>query len=46
MEIKINLNDFKFRYEVYQLFNIYFPLDEIKFVEEGEYIILILMKIN
>ena len=40
MEIKIKLNDFKYRYDVYQMFNIYFPLDEIKFSEEdGDYII-------
>lgn len=32
MEVKINLNDLKYRYDVYQLFNIYFPLNEIKFV--------------
>ena len=42
MERKIKLNDFKYRYDVYQMFNIYFPLDEIKFSEEdGEYIITI-----
>ena len=38
MEIKIKLNDFKYRYDVYQMFNIYFPLDEIKFSEEMEII--------
>jgi coproporphyrinogen dehydrogenase HemZ len=43
MEVKINLNDLKFRYEVYQLFNIYFPMKEIKFVniEEADYIVYI-----
>ena len=39
MEIKIALNDHKYRYDVYQMFNIYFALDELKFVEDGEYII-------
>lgn len=39
MEIKIALNDHKYRYDVYQMFNIYFALDEMKFVEDGEYII-------
>ena len=34
MEIKINLNNLKYRYDVYQMFNIYFSLDEIKFNEE------------
>ncbi|MBD7911504.1 coproporphyrinogen III oxidase [Clostridium cibarium] len=38
MERNIKLNDFKYRYDVYQMFNIYFPLDEIKFSElEGDY---------
>ncbi|GAA0077846.1 coproporphyrinogen III oxidase [Clostridium sp. CTA-5] len=43
MEVKINLNNLKYRYEVYQLFNIYFPLKEIKFLseEESEYIFYI-----
>ena len=36
MEIKINLNNLKFRYEVYQLFNVYFPMKEIKFLEKEE----------
>ena len=47
MEIKVNLNDLKFRYEVYQLFNIYFPMHEIKFLEkeEAEYIFYIDEKI-
>ncbi|MEG0295543.1 MAG: coproporphyrinogen III oxidase [Clostridium sp.] len=40
MEVKIKLNDLKYRYDIYQMFNIYFPLDEIKFnLEESEYII-------
>lgn len=34
MEIKIQLNDLKYRYDVYQMFNIYFSLDEIKFNQE------------
>ncbi|MBW6409941.1 coproporphyrinogen III oxidase [Clostridium weizhouense] len=43
MEVKISLNNLKYRYEVYQLFNIYFPLSEIKFLseEESEYIFYI-----
>lgn len=36
MEIKVNLNDLKFRYEVYQLFNVYFPMYEIKFLDKDE----------
>lgn len=36
MEIRINLNNLKFRYEVYQLFNVYFPMMEIKFLEKEE----------
>lgn len=36
MEIKINLNNLKFRYEVYQLFNVYFPMKEIQFLEKEE----------
>ena len=42
MEIKIRLNDHKYRYDVYQMFNIYFALDELKFVDDGEYIICLL----
>jgi oxygen-independent coproporphyrinogen-3 oxidase len=38
MERNIKLNDFKYRYDVYLMFNIYFPLDEIKFSEiAGDY---------
>lgn len=38
MERNIKLNDFKYRYDVYQMFNIYFTLDELKFSEEaGDY---------
>lgn len=38
MEVSIKLNDFKYRYDVYHIFNIYFPLQEIKFSEvEGDY---------
>ena len=39
MEIKIKLNNMKYRYDVYQMFNIYFPLDEIKFLDDGDYIV-------
>lgn len=39
MEIKISLNDLKYRYDVYQMFNIYYPLEEIKFEDEGNYIV-------
>ena len=42
MEIKIKLNDMKYRYDVYQMFNIYFQLDEIKFLDDGDYIVNIL----
>ena len=47
MEIKIKLNDMKYRYDVYQMFNIYFPLDEIKFLDDGDYIVnKIVMPLN
>jgi len=39
MEIRITLNDMKYRYDVYQMFNIYYPLYELKFVEDGDYIV-------
>lgn len=39
MEVIIKLNDFKYRYDVYQMFNIYYSLDEIKFENNGEYIV-------
>lgn len=39
MEIKITLNNLKYRYDVYQMFNIYFPLHELKFVDDGEYLV-------
>lgn len=40
--MNIKLNDFKYRYDVYQMFNIYFPLDELKFSEsEGDYSVTI-----
>ena len=42
MDIKIKLNDLKYRYDVYQMFNIYFPLDEIKFEDNGEYFVEVL----
>ena len=37
MEVIINLNNLKYRYDVYQMFNLYYPLDEIKFEDKGEY---------
>ncbi|WP_300382620.1 coproporphyrinogen III oxidase [Clostridium sp.] len=42
MKIVIKLNDFKYRYDVYQMFNLYFPLNDIIFNEDGEYIVDIL----
>ncbi len=39
MEVIIKLNNLKYRYDVYQMFNIYYPLDEIKFEDKGDYII-------
>lgn len=36
MEVKINLNNLKYRYEVYQLFNVYYPMKEIQFVDLEE----------
>ncbi|SHE54367.1 coproporphyrinogen III oxidase [Clostridium fallax] len=36
MKIKINLNDMKFRYDIYQMFNIFYTFDDIDFVEEDE----------
>ncbi|AQR95074.1 coproporphyrinogen III oxidase [Clostridium saccharoperbutylacetonicum] len=36
MEVKINLNNLKYRYEVYQLFNVYFSMREISFIEKEE----------
>ncbi|GAB6170466.1 coproporphyrinogen III oxidase [Clostridium carnis] len=39
MEVKITLNDLKYRYDVYQMFNIYFPLHELKFQDDGDYYI-------
>ena len=43
MEIKVNLNNLKYRYEVYQLFNVYFPMNDIQFLdkEEADYIVYI-----
>lgn len=34
MKINIKLNELKYRIDVYNMFNIYFPLDEFKFVDE------------
>lgn len=42
MNINIYLNDMKYRYEVYQFFNIYYALNDInfmKFKEEADYVI-------
>ncbi|MDV4152232.1 coproporphyrinogen III oxidase [Clostridium sp. AL.422] len=39
MKVIIKLNNLKYRYDVYQMFNIYYPLDEIKFEDKGDYII-------
>lgn len=36
MEVKIYLNDLKYRYEVYQLFNVYFSMSNIDFIEEDK----------
>ncbi|WP_315073969.1 coproporphyrinogen III oxidase [uncultured Clostridium sp.] len=36
MKVKVYLNDLKFRYEVYQLFNVYFSMMEIDFVDKDE----------
>lgn len=36
MKIKVYLNDLKFRYEVYQLFNVYFSMREIDFIDKDE----------
>lgn len=36
MYIKIYLNDLKYRYDVYQMFNIFYTFKELKFVEEDE----------
>lgn len=43
MKVNINLNDLKYRYEVYQLFNVYFSMREIKFIdtEDAEYMVYI-----
>ncbi|WP_294393502.1 coproporphyrinogen III oxidase [uncultured Clostridium sp.] len=43
MEIKVNLNNLKYRYEVYQLFNVYFPMNDIQFLdkEQADYIVYI-----
>ena len=36
MELNINLNNLKYRYDVYQIFNLFYPYRDIKFVEEQE----------
>ena len=35
MKIKIKLNNMKYRYDVYQIINIFFSLSDIEFVEEN-----------
>ena len=42
MKTIVKLNDFKYRYDVYQIFNLYFPLNEIIFTKDGEYVVNIL----
>lgn len=38
MKIKVNLNNEKYRYDVYQIYNLFFPLEEICFqVENADY---------
>lgn len=37
MEIKIRLNDMNFRYDVYQIFNIFYTFDDIKF-DDNDYL--------
>ena len=39
MKVTIKLNNLKYRYDVYQMFNIYYPLEEIKFEDNGEFIV-------
>lgn len=42
MEINIKLNDMKYRYDVYHMFNIFFIFHDIKFVEENyEYDVIV-----
>ena len=36
MKVKVNLNDMKYRYDLYQMFNIFYTFDDIEFVEEDE----------
>ena len=36
MKVKINLNDMKYRYDLYQMFNIFYTFDDIEFVEKDE----------
>ncbi|MHC1720722.1 MAG: coproporphyrinogen III oxidase [Clostridiaceae bacterium] len=42
MKITIRLNDMSYRYDVFQIFNIYFASQDIKFMDEGDYCIDIL----
>src|SRR5665647_2854541 len=39
MKIYIDLNDMSFRYDVFQIFNIYFICTDIKFGEGGGYLV-------
>ena len=34
MKVKINLNNLKYRYDIYQIFNLFYPYDAIEFGEE------------
>lgn len=36
MEINVRLNDLKYRYDIYQMFNIFYTFDDIKFVNENQ----------
>lgn len=47
MDIKINLNDLTYRYEVYQIFNIFYTFDNLIFVEnDADYKVTIDDEIN
>ena len=42
MDINVKLNDYKYRYDVYHIFNIYFFLKKINFSkDEGDYSIYV-----
>lgn len=43
MGVNVKLNDYKYRYDIYHIFNIYFPLQKIDFShDEGEYDITVM----